>query len=297
MVLTNSERLTGYNVSTGWEVKAATEINLYIDVLFLVNFTMDFLVLSIVRRGMKYRLKRWRMIMGAMLGAVWAVFAAAVPILPLWLEMVISYLVVSTLMVVTAFDVKRPKEIGKAVGALYLAAVIVAGIMTALYQHTKAGYYIEQILKGDGQEAMPFYRLLFLGAGIYFGIRYILWRIPEILKGKSNFYEVTMHYRGKQKKVRALLDTGNRLYEPVSRRPVHVVTYEAVRDLCESVTEVVYIPFGSVGKSEGMLPGIFLDEMEIRQGEEVKVIVRPLVAVSKRGLSKNEEYQMLLHEE
>lgn len=297
MVLTNSERLTGYNVRTGREVKAATEINLYIDVLFLVNFTMDFLVLSIVRRGMKYRLIRWRMILGAMMGAAWAVFAAAFPFLPLWLEMVITYLVVSTLMVMTAFDVKRPKEIGKAVGALYLAAVVVAGIMDALYQHTKAGYYIEQILKGNGQEAMPFYRLIFLAAGAYFGIRYILWRIPGMLKGKSNFYEVTMHYRGKEKKVTALLDTGNRLYEPVSRRPVHVVTYEAVRELCESVTAVVYIPFGSVGKSDGMMPGIFLDEMEVRQGDDVKVIEKPLVAVCKKALSKNGEYQMLLHEE
>ena len=110
MVLTNSEWLTGYNVRTGREVKAATEINLYIDVLFLTNFAMDFLVLSIVRRGMKYRLIWWRMILGAILGAAWAVFAAAFPFLPLWLEMVITYLAVSTLMVMTAFDVKRPRK-------------------------------------------------------------------------------------------------------------------------------------------------------------------------------------------
>ena len=297
MVLTNSEWLTGYNVRTGQEVKAATEINLYIDVLFLTNFAMDFLVLSIVRRGMKYRLIWWRMILGAILGAAWAVFAAAFPFLPLWLEMVFTYLAVSTLMVVTAFDVKKPKEIGKAVGVLYLSAVTVAGIMDALYQHTKAGYYIEQILRGNGQKAIPFYRLIFLAAGTYFGIRCFLRQISAMLKGKSNFYEVTMHYRGKKKVVTALLDTGNRLYEPVSRRAVHVVTYEAVREICESVSEVVYIPFGSVGKSDGVLPGIFLDEMEVRQGDEVKVIERPLVAVCKKALSEKGEYQMLLHEE
>ena len=169
--------------------------------------------------------------------------------------------------------------------------------MDALYQHTKAGYYIEQILRGNGQEAIPFYRLIFLAAGTYFGIRCFLRQISAMLKGKSNFYEVTMHYRGKKKVVTALLDTGNRLYEPVSRRAVHVVTYEAVRELCESVSEVVYIPFGSVGKSDGVLPGIFLDEMEVRQGDEVKVIERPLVAVCKMALSEKGEYQMLLHEE
>lgn len=297
MVLTNSERLTGYNGRTGREVKAATEINLYIDVLFIINFTMDFIVLSIVRLGMKYRLIRWRMILGAILGAAWAVFAAAFPFLPVLPEMIVTYVVVSSLMVMTAFDLKRPKEIGKAVGALYLAAVVVAGIMNALYQHTKAGYYIEQILKGNGQKNITLYRLFFLAAGSYFGIRCILKRIPGLLRGKNHFYEVTMHYRGKKKKVTALLDTGNQLYEPVSRRPVHVVTYEAVRELCECISEVIYIPYGSVGKANGVMPGIFLDEMEVRQGDEVKVIERPLVAVCKRKISRNGEYQMLLHEE
>lgn len=297
MVLTNSERYTGYNVRTGQEVNAATEINLYIDVLFFINFTMDLLVLSIVRRGLKYRLIWWRMILGAVLGAAWAVFAAAFSLLPLWLEMVITYLVVSTLMVMIAFCIKKPKEIAKAVVALYLAVALTSGIMYALYQHTKAGYYIEQILRGNGKAAMPLYRLIFLAAGAYFGIRYLLFRIPNIWKGKSNFFEVTMRYRGKEKKVIALLDTGNRLYEPVSRRPVHVVTYEAVRDICETVSEVIYIPFGSVGKSSGVMPGIFLDEMEVRQGDEVKVFEKPLIAVSKSTLSVNGEYQMLLHEE
>ncbi|WP_120198622.1 sigma-E processing peptidase SpoIIGA [Lacrimispora algidixylanolytica] len=115
MVLTNSERYTGYNVRTGQEVNAATEINLYIDVLFFINFTMDLLVLSIVRRGLKYRLIWWRMILGAVLGAAWAVLVAAFSLLPLWLEMVITYLVVSTLMVMIAFCIKKPKEIAKAV--------------------------------------------------------------------------------------------------------------------------------------------------------------------------------------
>lgn len=297
MVLTNSEWLTGYNVRTGWEVNLTTEINLYIDVLFFINFTMDFLILSIVRRGLRFRFIRWRMILGAAFGAAWAVFVVIFPVFPLWLEMIITYFIVSTLMVMTAFGIKRPREIGKAVGALYLAAVAAAGIMYALYQHTKVGYYIEQILRGNRQEAVPFYQLILFAMGIYFGIRYILWRFPGFYKKRSHFYEVTMHYKGKEKKVMALLDTGNQLYEPGSRRPVHVVTYEAVRELCESVTEVIYIPFGSVGKTDGVLPGIYLDEMEVRQGEEVKVIERPLIAVYKKTLSQTGEYQMLLHEE
>ena len=45
------------------------------------------------------------------------------------------------------------------------------------------------------------------------------------------------------------------------------------------------------------MPGIFLDEMEIRQGSDVKIIEKPLVAVCRRPLCADGEYQMLLHED
>lgn len=295
MVLTNSEALSGYNGSTEQEVKAETEVNLYIDVLFCINFTMDFLALSIVRRGLRHRFRPWRMALSAGLGSAWAVFAAAFP-LPVWLEMPITYGAVSSLMVFISFDLRRPKEILQSVAALYLAAVVMAGAMEALYQHTAAGYYIEQFLRGNLRKAMPLFTFFLLAAGAWFGIQAGLWEVISMAGARSHFYEVTLYYKGREKKVRALLDTGNRLYEPVSRRPVHVVTYEAVKELCESVAGVVYIPFGSVG-TRGMLPGIFLDQMEVRQGNQVKVIKKPLIAVSKRALSKDGDYQMLLHEE
>ena len=192
---------------------------------------------------------------------------------------------------------KKGKEIGKTVLCLYLVTVMAVGIMEALYQHTRAGYYIEQMLRGDSRGTMSLCRLLLLAGGAWFGLRYALQAFSEIRNQTKYYYEVTIHYRGKVKTITALLDTGNRLYEPVTRRPVHVVTYEAVRDICESVSSVIYIPFGSVGKKNGVLPGIFLDEMEVRQGDEVKIIKKPLVAVCREPLSADGQYQMLLHED
>lgn len=294
--MTNSERASLYNGYTGQEVKTATEIYLYIDVLFCINFIMDFLVLSIVGRGLKYRFSWWRMALSAVLGAMWAVFIAAFPSMPLYIEAPVTYVVISSLMVSLSFQLKKPVEILKTAGALCVAAAVMSGLINTLYQHTKAGYYIEQLLAGNSQGAIPFYRLLLLALGAWFGLRFLLSLVVTAVKERSHFYQVTMHYKGKEKRVTALLDTGNRLYEPVSKKPVHVVTYEAVRELCESVNGVVYIPFGSVGKS-GVLPGIYLDDMEVRQGNKVKRIEKPLVAVCRKSLSPRGDYQMLLHEE
>lgn len=272
-------------------------VDLYIDVFFIVNFALDYLVLSITARVMRYRAGRYRMIMGAALGAVWAAVCAVYPSIPRAVSFFMTYGVVSCGMTAAAFGLRKKREIGKAVACLYLVTVMMAGAMQALYHHTMAGYYIEQILRGNNRAAMPFYKLLLLAAGAYFGMRCILGFVLEARKGGNHLYEVTMHYRGREKTVTALFDTGNRLYEPVTHQPVHVVTYEALSELCERVSSVIYIPFESVGKKEGVMPGIFLDEMEIRQGSDVKIIEKPLVAVCRRPLSSDGEYQMLLHED
>lgn len=270
--------------------------NLYIDELFLINLAMDSLVLSIAGKAMKRRGSPLRVLSGSSIGAMWAV-AAAVFRIPLSIELAVTYLIVPAAMVSIAFALKRAGEIARMTVSLYLVTIMAAGAMEALYQHTKAGYYIEQILRGNSREAMPLYRLIFLAAAIYFGLKYGLHILAEA-RGKAKYlYEVTLHYRGKEKTVTALLDTGNRLFEPVTRQPVHVVTYGALCDICESVSSVIYIPFGSVGKKSGVMPGIFLDEMEIRQGDEVRIIKKPLVAVCSGSLSADGQYQMLLHED
>lgn len=296
--MTKSERFTDYNVHTGQEVGIhSVTYDIYIDVLFFINFTLDLLVLSIVGKVMKYSEKRSRLVSGAALGAVWAVVCAVLPAMPAWIVLPVTYVAISCLIVAAAFGLKKKREILKAVACLYLITAMMAGLMEALYQHTMAGYYIEQILRGNNRAAMPFYQLLLLAAGAWFGIKYVLGFVLAVRKARNHLYEVTMHYRGKEKTVKALLDTGNRLYEPVTHRPVHVVSYEALKGLCENVSSVIYIPFVSVGKKDGMMPGIFLDEMKIRQGSEVKIIEKPLVAVCRRPLSPDGEYQMLLHED
>lgn len=272
-------------------------VDLYIDVFFIVNFALDYLVLSITARVMRYQAGRYRMIMGAALGAVWAAVCAVYPSIPRAVSFFMTYGVISCGMTAAAFGLRKKREIGKAVACLYLVTVMMAGAMQALYHHTMAGYYIEQILRGNNRAAMPFYKLLLLAASAYFGMRCILGFVLEARKGGNHLYEVTMHYRGREKTVTALLDTGNRLYEPVTHQPVHVVTYEALSELCERVSSVIYIPFESVGKKEGVMPGIFLDKMEISQGSDVKIIEKPLVAVCRRPLSSDGEYQMLLHED
>ena len=127
-------------------------------------------------------------------------------------------------------------------------------------------------------------------------MKYMMMSVWSVRKEKNNFYQVTLYYRGKQKKVTAFLDTGNRLKEPVTKRPVHILTYDEGRKICEKVPSFIYIPFSSIGTKMGMLPGIFLDSMTVEKDGRSVVIEKPLVAIVRQPLSPDNAYQMLLNE-
>ena len=110
----------------------------------------------------------------------------------------------------------------------------------------------------------------------------------------ENFMEVTLFWNGRQKKLFALRDTGNRLVDPYFGKPVAVVEYQAVKELFNQKTKVLWIPYQTVGKQGGCLPGICLDCLFIKRDGEEKRIDRPVVAVCKEKLSVKGRYQMIL---
>lgn len=271
--------------------------NLYIDVVFFINFVMDYLLLCILRIILKEKTTWLRMAAGSGAGALWACVVTVWPVLPRALEGLVTYTVISILMIKLSFQIKGAREVIKAVLGLYLSAVTLGGGIYALYQHTRAGYYVEQLIRGGGMDSASAAILLLCAAGVYTGLSGIWLVISEVRQRQSHIYSVTLSYQGRTETVSALLDTGNHLYEPVTHKPVHIVTAEVLEQLCEQVTAIIYIPYHAIGTEEGMLPGVFLDSMMVGQGEKKITITKPLVAISKQPLSPGGEYQMLLNED
>lgn len=296
--MTNFEARTDYNRlhETGGEARELV-YQLYIDVVFLVNLVMDVIVLVTVRTLLKVRTSVLRVIMGAVIGALWACLMAVWPIYPVFVQMALTYLGVGSLMVKVAFNTKGGRELIKGVLGMYLAAVALGGTMYALYQHTRFGYYVEQLIRGSVLEGMPLIILILLAAGAYFGNRYLWINLLEVRKQKSSLYEVTLIYKETVVKAIGLLDTGNHLYEPMSGRPVHVVSERIWNELYEEGNGLLLIPYHTVGTEEGMMQGIFIDSMEIQGEEGKRVIIKALIARSPHCPAKDGSYEILLHED
>lgn len=292
-----------------WGVQRVT-VTLYLDVFFAVNFGMDYLLLSLVKRLLHLPASCFRMLAAAGAGAVWACLDLLFPVGPAWLEFFLAWFVAGTVMVALAFGRKaciRGKtgktwinfpdlpHMGCCLAAFWMISAMAGGILGVLGEQAGAGVYLA------GTRAVRQWKLLplcFWAAGIYFGLCACLQAVGRKRKRQEFLVKVRISYQGEEQTVTALWDTGNQLCEPYGGQPVHVVTGEVCKMLCRTVPQMIYIPFRAVGSEGGVLPAIRADFMEVeREGKVIKRYERPWLAISKKPLSASRQYEMLLHGE
>ena len=133
-------------------------------------------------------------------------------------------------------------------------------------------------------------------------------------------YEAEIFFQDKSVWAVGLLDTGNNLYDPIFKKPVNIIEQEVINKILSEEQRnyinmwldnpkvdlnihfnnpdninVYMIPFSSIGKKKGLLPAIEINKLEIIKGEEKIVIENVLTGIWNGQLSKNNEYQLILH--
>ena len=256
----------------------------YIDVIFFANAFMDMAVLLVVGRVFSCRPGLIRLFAAAAAGGFWACVLVLYPGMPVWLQGIGTYVGVSTLMAVLAFKFRSFRETAKMVAGIYLASVVLGGVFLTLKEQAGTAF------------PFPFSFWFLLAAGAVlgcFGLTGLLKsHVKQVAMRKDNCL-VTLTCGERKETVAGLIDTGNRLVEPATGRPVHVAEKELMKRLCPLVEGVIYVPYRTVG-GNGLLPALFVDEMEVESGGECYRLERPLVAVSDKPLSSSGDYQILI---
>lgn len=271
-------------------------VDLYADVIFFNNFAMDFLLLVILRRIMKLEKRRGGILLASILGAGYALAVTIFPIPGVFLQAVVTYAFAGAAMIWAAFPVKSRRELLKAVSGLYLTTVIMAGLLNLFRMQGGISWYVEQMIFRSGWKNIPFFLYLPLAGGCFF-LACFLWETVKTSESENgHLYSVVVFYEGRSKSMTAFLDTGNRLTEPYSHRPVSIVSADSCAELFQTLSSVIYVPYRSVGREEGMLPAVKADRMEIEKEGRTVTVDQPVIAISKERLSPENVYQMLLNE-
>lgn len=251
---------------------------LYVDVLFLTNFMMDYILLLLVRRMLKCSATHGYICIGATIGAFLSCVVVIIP-MPYVVRILISYLIINTFMLVTGLKIRKIRTLVKAVILLYIGAFLLGGMLGYVRQYARIGGFI-----------------LVLSILFYYIILWMWKFISYLQRHSSTIYKGTLFYQGKVCEVRCLYDTGNHLVDPVTGNDVSVVDKKvAIRLFGEGMPEKIrYISYHSVGKAEGVMPLFQIEKMRICGKEEYEV-KKPWIAVSEEQISKANEYQMILN--
>lgn len=250
-------------------------MTVYLDVVIMLNFLVDWLLLLGTNRLCGYPPGVGRSALAAALGSIYAggCLLPGFAFLGNWFWRIISLLLIA--MVSFGFSVSALRR-----GIVFvLLSMALGGIATGF---------------GNG----GFWQLVLAAAGVSL----MCWVGFRGKLGAVAYVPVEISFDGKKLHLMALKDTGNSLRDPVTGRPVLVIGVEAaqkltgltqhqLRDPLQAIASLPgsrLIPYRAVGQPCGMLLALRINDVKI--GEKRESV---LVAFAPDSLSREGAYQAL----
>ncbi len=240
-------------------------MRVYIDILFFTNFLVDFLLIKASGKIMSWELKKIRCFLSALAGAI-------IGVLFFYLDKegistFLASVFVGLIMIFIAFSPRSAKEILKAFFALYACSAVFAGVAFFLIIQFGGGIVKNGIFYAKTPAIILSAALVYAAVSLGFGA---LKR--RILQKR---HEVVLEYNKKKVKLFGMVDTGNGLFEPKSKKPVMLIEPDVLKKLIDKncnrenlyewidTKRIKIIPYKSIDK-EGILTGIVLDRAIIQ---------------------------------
>ncbi len=222
---------------------------IYLDILFCVNFIIDYMILVSVKKFLSLDSRLRRLLLGATAGGLCS-FVILLPPLPSGLSIIIS-LASACFVIGTAFAPLNRNAFFKASAAFFLISFGFCGIMMALFTL----FTPEAVVIRNGSVYIEIPPIMLVIATLFcYVILRVIMRITGSGKPENMECSVRVKYRSHEIAFKGRLDTGNMLKEPFSGMPVIVSKQSAfacVDDLILKSTMRV-VPYSSVG-GEGLL--------------------------------------------
>ena len=287
-------------------------MTVYLDIILLENICMNYIILLATGLIVKTKISTIRIFLSSLLGSIYAVISYTTK-LEIYSTLIMKILL-SIAMIYLAFNSKNIKQITKHLFIFYLTSFAFGGCVFALLYFVKP----QNILIKNGVYIGTYpLKIAVLGAIVAFIIINISFKIIKDKFNKKTMYcNLEIYIESKQTNIRALVDTGNFLKEPITGNSVIVVEKEKLHNLIpneilDNIQEIMYgnkndnlesnflarlrlIPFSSLGNPNGMLIGAKADKVIVNFDDEEKTITNVIIGIYDKTLSKNNLYNALI---
>ncbi|MBD2861826.1 MULTISPECIES: sigma-E processing peptidase SpoIIGA [Paenibacillus] len=296
----------------------------YLDLIFLVNFLIDGAILLAAARIRHIRPSWWRIAASSAFGASYVVMMM-VPSLSFMFTIVLKCLF-SSAMIVIAFGFGGLQTFLRNMGAFYVVSFAVAGGMFGIYYFlqspgevmngilvTRSGGLAHRVNIGFLFVALTFIPLLWLFRAVFFGAKRRREMTQYLAKVKIRIDDYESVCTG-------LIDTGNQLYDPLTRTPVMVIEATQWSDMLpeswmarirqSEVDQLVagigsdsfvwqdrlrLIPYRGVNRGTQFMLALKPDKVVIVHNETEIVNERVLVGLDGGKLCADGSYQAIIH--
>ncbi len=211
----------------------------YGDVYFLINFSIDFLVLTLCGRFLRLRRRLVRLVLAAAAGGAYAVYIL-LPSLAWWQEMVLQFIFAAFLCFV-AYGRMPFGSFFRLLISFYGAALLLGGAVNALYAllggifGTAGVGETNAVISEKKAEIFMLYALI---SGCVF---LIAGRILS-KRSRTRSMMVEVEENGRRAVFEGLVDSGNLLTDPLSGKAVIVARSEQVRTILPPGAESILRP-------------------------------------------------------
>lgn len=297
---------------------------LYLDLIWLLNFLIDYLLLWMTAMFRNINVKKWRLALAAGIGSMYVLFLFFPPIQPLYTF--ICKLLLSVTLVIIAFGFKSIHSFLLSFLMFYFVSFITGGGMMAAHFLLQSNH---QLLQGmlatqtNGFGDRVSWLFVCIGFPIMYWFSRSRWKQMEATKLKTtSLSKVIISIKGYKVACSGLVDTGNQLYEPITGVPVmmidanilssflpkHLLDIALNQDigkfplhsLEEKINEewlvrVRIVPYQGVRQGMQLMLAIRPDQVEIEHENNIYISNKVLIGLNSQMLSKDGSYEAIVH--
>lgn len=296
-------------------------VKIYLDVIWLLNFCFDALLLLLTAFILKRHVKKRRLIGGAFIGSsiVLLMFTPFSPIV----ENPVGKLAFSVVIVLVTFGFKRFRYFFQNLFSFYFATFLMGGGIIGAHSLLQSNSIVRNGVMITNQTGFGdpiswmfivagFPALWFFSKGRIEDIETKNIQYEERVRVQADLGGQTLHARG-------LVDSGNQLYDPLTKTPVMILhidklepifgeaetmiiqnadPMEAIEQLDDSfrfLDKMRLIPYRGVGQQHQFLLCIKPDHVTIMTKDEMISADKCLIGISTSKLSADGDFDAIIH--
>lgn len=236
-------------------------MKIYIDLILLLNFGFDFLLLLSVSLILRRNAKIYKLLIGAFIGSI-SVLTLFMKINSL--ELFIIKIIISILMCISSFKFKNMKYTIKNILYLYISSIVLGGTLYLL--NIEFTYKNQGIIFYKNKMSLNFIILVIISPIII----YIYTKETKKLKiNYSNYHKVEIKIRDKIIKCTGFIDTGNKLKDPYKKRPIILMNNKKIQN--EDLNKL-YVPVHTI-LGTNLIECIKIEQLKIDNNEIKKDVL------------------------